>query len=387
MAPSTALKPLPPHSTNVKEPLSQSLLLIPTKSLEIDETIRKKLHEAHFLISRQILIILSPQESDDFVYLISNPSSRMYVDAPDLIKEEPSVSDKAIQLAKGPVLVLLIEKEGNCIEKVLAFIQELNTSLRDASIYCTEETITLNKEIDFFFNRSQIATTAIDLSHKPFRKARVHLDVVMRCFFFPSHLTHPDALGRVLVFGMYGPLDNHSRLTGGSLGLHVLSDREIQAMATQIQCEDVYKVYNLCNLSPEELCQVQNDIQKLISIEKKYTESMILKLFHSCRRDEDGTLTFEDMQSVILSERAKRVLRLKSHITSSNPSSILSGKWRERRKRSEKCLSFDECKGLTNAQIASLVSQLLSKHSHEICHLQDGNASALTQNVKLLRSQ
>lgn len=41
--------------------------------------------------------------------------------------------------------------------------------------------------------------------------------------------------------------------------------------------------------------------------------------------------------------------------------------------------------GLTGAENATLVSRLLSNHAFEMCHLDDGNAPALTQNVRLLR--
>lgn len=43
--------------------------------------------------------------------------------------------------------------------------------------------------------------------------------------------------------------------------------------------------------------------------------------------------------------------------------------------------------GFTGAENATLVSRLLSNHSFEICHLDDGNSPSLTQNVRLLRDQ
>ncbi|GLD97226.1 hypothetical protein PINS_up005909 [Pythium insidiosum] len=41
--------------------------------------------------------------------------------------------------------------------------------------------------------------------------------------------------------------------------------------------------------------------------------------------------------------------------------------------------------GFTGAENATLVARLLSNHAFQICHLDDGNAPALTQNVRLLR--
>lgn len=390
MAPSTPrAKPLgvPIQSSNIKDvqPLSHSILLIPTKLLETDEIIRKKLHDAEFLISRQGLLTLSTQESADFVDLISNPRSKLYVDAANLTENEP-VRDKVAQLATGPILVLLVEKGGDCVAQLLAFVEQLHSLTSDERYYCTSDTITLSKEVEFCFSRI-LPAAFCDLEHKPPKRARVDLDGVMRHYLFPSHITHPDALGRLFVFGMYGPLDAHYRLTAGRIGHHVVSDREIQVMIRQIHCEDVYKVYDLHNLSPEELQEVQGQLEKTVSFEPKYTKEMTLKLFQLCQRDENGTLGFEEMQSVIMSERVKRVLRLKTHLTFSSSPSKMSGKWPQRTERSEKCLQklLDKSKGLSDAQIASLVSQLLSKRSHEICHLEDGNAASLTQNVKLLR--
>lgn len=94
-----------------------------------------------------------------------------------------------------------------------------------------------------------------------------------------------------------------------------------------------------------------------------------------------------------MKERCRRVLCMKEQLHPALAPPI-QNKYRHTLKRLMKTQDevvpasfFLKDTGFTGAENATLVSRLLSNHSFEICHLDDGNSPALTQNVRLLREQ
>jgi len=70
---------------------------------------------------------------------------------------------------------------------------------------------------------------------------RVSLEEILE-FVFPNTLQHPMSAARLVIYGMYGPLENGT-LRSGRLGRHVLSNWEIDSMCGQIDREDILNIY------------------------------------------------------------------------------------------------------------------------------------------------
>lgn len=72
--------------------------------------------------------------------------------------------------------------------------------------------------------------------------ARVHVDDLIR-FLFPVHLQHALVAGRLIVYGLYGPLDEHLQLRTGPQKRNVVSDWQMDLMCVEAEREDILSVY------------------------------------------------------------------------------------------------------------------------------------------------
>ena len=61
-------------------------------------------------------------------------------------------------------------------------------------------------------------------------------------FVFPAELQHAMSTGRLLAFGLYGPLDSDARLRSGHKGSHVVGRWELDTMCRQFEREDILQV-------------------------------------------------------------------------------------------------------------------------------------------------
>ena len=50
-------------------------------------------------------------------------------------------------------------------------------------------------------------------------------------------------MGRLIAFGMYGPLDENNCIRTGFKGSRVLAEYELEQMCLQLEKEDIVKVY------------------------------------------------------------------------------------------------------------------------------------------------
>lgn len=72
--------------------------------------------------------------------------------------------------------------------------------------------------------------------------ATVHIDDLIR-FLFPVNLQHSLVAGRLIVFGLYGPLDEHLQLRTGPQKRNVVSDWQLDLMCVQVEREDLLSIY------------------------------------------------------------------------------------------------------------------------------------------------
>ena len=159
-------------------------------------------------------------------------------------------------------------------------------------------------------------------------------------FVFPSILQHPMAVGRLVVYGLYGPLVN-GRIKAGSRGKHDLMSWEIDEMCIQIEREDMLQVYLHKGQSFESLSRSEQDalinqadqhlkcakgqamlpqvtkeeINDLFSVDDfdscDFFIADLVVLMPQHLQDEDGYLSFHEVQKVIEKFRIDRINQFK----------------------------------------------------------------------------
>lgn len=148
-------------------------------------------------------------------------------------------------------------------------------------------------------------------------KFKFDLDTLIR-FLFPTSLQHPLVAGRLICFGLYGPLDEHGQLRSGPKGGHVLAEYELQQMCLQIEKEDVVQVYlhrkrdmGMLTTMEQELMISQADAklkqEKGKAMLPRLTKQDVYDMFKRLPRDELGRISFHEAQQMIDQWRAHRV--------------------------------------------------------------------------------
>ncbi|GMF43148.1 unnamed protein product [Phytophthora fragariaefolia] len=341
--------------------------------------------------------------------------------------EENEIEEHAIHaLASGPALVLGLERPSGVAELLhlvgpadpSAWAESSQTCLRarfakDAprklGLRCSTQELTAAHELAFLMAHSgnkghghahpqgQGHASVMPLPGKgatAAKTAAMGLDQLLN-FLFPEHLQHPNSAGRLFVFGLYGPLDAHSRLRSGEKGLHVVTDRELTTMSARMEREDILAVYGMCSLSQEEEEEVVRQVDHLLKKFPQYTPRDIKTLFAPLPRDSTGNMSFHDMQRAVLKERLRRVVCMKERLHPALAEPVRNQFARTLTRLSAKkdgglvsgapSSFFLKDVGATNVENAALVSRLLSTRAFQICQMEDGNSPELTQNVRLLR--
>jgi hypothetical protein len=125
-------------------------------------------------------------------------------------------------------------------------------------------------------------------------------------FVFPPGLQHPRSTGRLLVFGLYGPLTADGRLTGGRGGTRLLTESDIKTMIEQLEMDDVMAVFTRGSVLGD-VRQVAVDVKAaslpLPHMSRRQVEDMLADL----PRDSHGRCSFHDIQARLLAVRAGRV--------------------------------------------------------------------------------
>ncbi|KAE9327381.1 hypothetical protein PR003_g16029 [Phytophthora rubi] len=331
-------------------------------------------------------------------------------------------------LASGPALVLGVERPNAVVELLqlvgpadpAAWTENSHACLRarfakDAprklGLRCSAQELTASHELAFLMAHSgnkahnHAHSQGQGQSHAAVvplpsggagsaKSAAMGLDQLLN-FLFPEHLQHPNSAGRLFVFGLYGPLDAHSRLRSGEKGLHVVTDRELTTMSARMEREDILAVYGMCSLSQEEEEEVVRQVDYLLKRFPQYTPRDIEALFAPLSRDSDGSMSFHDMQRAVLKERLRRVVCMKERLHPALAEPVRNQFARALTRLAAKkdgglvngapSSFFLKDVGATNVEDAVLVSRLLSARAFQICQMEDGNSPELTQNVRLLR--
>jgi hypothetical protein len=136
---------------------------------------------------------------------------------------------------------------------------------------------------------------------------RVNLQELLE-FVFPKTLQHPASAGRLIVFGLYGPLKGGA-LISGYRGQHVIAGWELDSMCCSVEREDMLQVYvsadqPLCTLS---VAQQDAIIAQATCKFEQLKPAQMLALFAQLPQADDGSFSFHNMQHVIMHYREQRI--------------------------------------------------------------------------------
>jgi hypothetical protein len=133
----------------------------------------------------------------------------------------------------------------------------------------------------------------------------VDMDQLM-AFIFPPGRQHPRSTGRLLVYGLYGPLTADGRLTGGRGGSRTLTESEIDAMIDELELDDVLAVYTAGSVLGD-VRQVAVDVRAASLGMPAMTRGQVAALLADLPRDSHGRCSFHDIQAHLIAVRAGRV--------------------------------------------------------------------------------
>ena len=271
-----------------------------------------------------------------------------------------------------------------------------------------------------------------DIVNTANRRAQlVDVDALIK-FVFPPELQHPMSTGRLLAFGMYGPLDDEARLRSGHKGSHVVQSFELDAMCRQFEREDILQVYMPHGQNPS--CLNEDQQQELLAQADQRLKNArgkafmvqirpeeVRALFDELVPDDDNMYNFHEMQQIIMEYRYKCIERNKvifpnlmggntpkkknknKELKKTNLEGVKDAKTMALntkglgggiRKSKSKTFTpdvapatmFMKDKGFNNMEIAQRTNYLLASRAFQIADFDDSNEStALTANVRLVR--
>lgn len=278
------------------------------------------------------------------------------------------------------------------------------------------------------------------------RSDRVNISELL-AFLFPAGFQHPLVAGRLIAFGMYGPLDSKLQLCSGERGMHKVQGYELNAMCDQFEREDIIQVY----ISPSRPLATLSSVEKAEMLEganrntkttrgrlsqqmnnpqmPAFTAEQVVELFASCPRAEDGTYTFHDMQARVVQFRADRIRMLREmdiHGKVKDPPQWImietDPQLKARDMRAKYAIEMDEGmkatqavskrklggpgkgkarvshfvapetmfiknEGFTPNEAAGATNKLLSSRVYKMANMSEMNDPGLVQNVQLMRQQ
>jgi len=213
-------------------------------------------------------------------------------------------------------------------------------------------------------------------------------------FLFPQEAQHPWSTGRLLVYGEYGPLDDHGYLRGGIRGEYIIRKSEIREMVRQIDRTDLSYIYvGNAVLSPDEQREILAQVDPRLVRDKQISVGGVQALFENLDRDQNGLLYFHQVQQVIFTFRRERIKRWKR--TSANTASRDLKKSKSEIEIGKKHSKAIQVAGKIGLRIPfkvddrdqfQMTSKLLNRHSFEICNMEDKNSPSLVQNVQILKN-
>ncbi|OQR98207.1 aspartyl protease family A01A [Achlya hypogyna] len=328
----------------------------------------------------------------------------------DAAPEAESPQDAIRALSSGPIVAFVLTK-ANALKDLTDLVgpsdaaqwpaapttlrAQFGTDQHCIGVRCSKYAFNVDDERDFLFANAVSRRDNALPADGPGEAlgAMVSLDALMD-FLFPPQVQHSNSTGRLFVFSLYGPLDAKSRLRSGERGQHVVTDLELNTMSQSIEREDILSVYGMVGLSRDEEEEVLRQADKHLKTIPRYTRRDVDEIFRHVPRDGRGDIAFHHMQKRIMEERLRRIVCMKEKLSTSLAAPIVSkyrrslASWaKDTQDHVAPPSMFIKDAGLNGSENAVLISRLLNCHAFQICHLDEGNSSDLTQNVRLLRQE
>lgn len=240
----------------------------------------------------------------------------------------------------------------------------------------------------------------------PYDRFKIDLNKLVENFLFPRQYQHPLSSARMIIFGMNGPLDEHGRLRTGYKGNRVVLDYELEAMCDQVERDDVASIYlhrqrDLGMLSSAQQLSIITQADAHLKRAKgrallpRLTKEDVYGIFERTPRDENGLMSFHEMQKTIVGWREfrikdnKRVFPQLGGVIEEG----FSTKKTLRRKQGKYVTTevaprtmFLRNEGMNTADIISNTSKMMAKYNFQINEIDyQGDTTHLTTNCKLLK--
>jgi hypothetical protein len=231
-------------------------------------------------------------------------------------------------------------------------------------------------------------------------------------FVFPEELQHPLATARFFVYGDYGPLDDMGNLRSGPGGKHVLAVWELDNMCTQVEREDVVKIFlhrsrDLGLLSSKEqeaiIGQADGHLKRAKgkAMLPVITPDDIRDILSEVSKDARGLMSFHEVQLVIQNYRVNRIKEFKlvfpsigsgsKHSTNATDGVIV------RKTRKPKKISrvssivappsmFQTNVGNNNVEVVDQTNKYLCRYASILNEFDNQNDVNVVANVRLLRT-
>eukprot|EP01038_Epipyxis_sp_PR26KG_P014865 gene14865-19981_t len=241
-------------------------------------------------------------------------------------------------------------------------------------------------------------------------KFQFHIDTLLD-FLFPPSIQHSLVAGRLIAFGLCGPLVN-GRIITGKKGNRFLADYELDEMCLQFEREDIVKVYlhksrdfGLLTKDQQEALIAQADPKMKKCKGKGYMPQLskqeVIQLFEKLPADENGCISFHEAQKAIVKFRDDRIKQFKQVFPDNNRTILPKlnksinndTKLSDTKLRLQATVSdevapvtmFRKMEGYTNPDLIELTTKTLGKHGFKIIEVGKKSSQEMTSNIKLLR--
>ena len=255
-----------------------------------------------------------------------------------------------------------------------------------------------------------------DLAASKESRFRINLDDVIR-YCFPKGYQHPFSGSLLIAFGIYGPLDAEGNIRTGYKGNRKVMDYELEQMCVQIERDDIASIYlhngrDLGLLSSVEQESIISQADAHLKSAKgkamlpRLSKDFMRDLFAQVKRDDFNTMSFHEMQQVIVGFRENRIKQYKrvfpelggvAHADPNEPPPSIYGKGPNKGKKRPKApqyvssqvaprTMFLKNQGLSNSDMIASTTKSLAKFAYQINEIDaTGDTSHLTYNVRLMR--
>lgn len=122
-------------------------------------------------------------------------------------------------------------------------------------------------------------------------------------FLKPSNQENPDSVGRLELFGKFGPCDEEGKLRGGIGGAHAHTDIEIKEMIKHNCREALFGLFK----KDRRTVEVIVDTLMPVAMSQTYSVDDVKRILRTVARNPHGRMDFDSMQETIFESQQERL--------------------------------------------------------------------------------